>query len=82
MSHITPLGATGIHPEPVGVILFCLSGPMACRCWSETNVKFLWLVYSGGEVLVGSMFGALHCWVVGINMFQQAQNPQNIRVVD
>ena len=40
------------------------------------------LVYSGGEVLMGSMFGALHCWVVGINMFQQAQSTQNIRVVD
>jgi hypothetical protein len=55
---------------------------MACRCWSETNVTVLWLVYSGGEVLVGSMFGALHRWVVGIDMFQQAQNAQNIRVVD
>ena len=76
------MGAIGIHPEPDGVIPFCLSGPMACRCWPETNVKVLWLVYSGGEVLVGSMFGALHLWVVGIDMFQQAQNPQNIRVVD
>jgi hypothetical protein len=55
---------------------------MACRCWPETNVTVLWLVYSGGEVLVESMFGALHRWVVGIDMFQQAQNPQNIRVVD
>jgi hypothetical protein len=28
------------------------------------------------------MFGALHCWIVSVDMFQQAQYPQNIRVID
>ena len=28
------------------------------------------------------MFGALHCWIVSGDMFQQAHYPQNIRVID
>lgn len=38
-----------------------------------------WWIKLVGE---GLMFGALHCWIVSVDMFQQAQYPQNIRVID